>query len=181
MRLTPAHRQILSLKGEGNTSAEIAALRGSAKQTVENLLLDAKERLECSTRTQAVVLWWLLFSPDSTLVDISTFHAPGRSRKRNNNSKGVIAVVLELAVKRPYESGDQVGSAWHEWVHYMLTDMGVLDAGVDSKLQAAIKGWVNDYVENCGGPGSGLTMGELNCLAMAYWDGYDRAQVDARG
>ena len=90
-------------------------------------------------------------------------------------------MVLELAVKRPYESGDRVGSACHEWVEYMLDDMGVLCAGVDIRLQTAIKSWANDYVENCGGSGSDLTMGELNCLATAYWEGYERAQVDAGG
>lgn len=94
---------------------------------------------------------------------------------------GVIAMALELATKSPYESGDLIGDAWQQWVDYLLADMGVLDAGVDGKLQAAIKCWVADYVKVCTEGGSDLTMGELNCLAMAYWDGYDRARADNKG
>jgi len=58
--ITPSQSQVLSLKGEGYSPSEIALMRGSSKSTVENLLLDAKERLGCRTRSQAVVLWWLL-------------------------------------------------------------------------------------------------------------------------
>ena len=79
----------------------------------------------------------------------------------------------------PYQPNDLVSGPRTEWIRHMLRDMDVTGSGVDKRAQEAVEKYIFEYLETSEEYGKlEITMGDLETMAHAFWDGYEQGLVD---
>lgn len=84
-----------------------------------------------------------------------------------------------VQLRQSYESSDLVVQVRSDWIANMLEDIGVADSECDGKLQIAVRRYIEGEAQNAKDNDIDLTMGELEALAHAYWNGYEQCLCDS--
>ena len=83
-----------------------------------------------------------------------------------------------VQLRQPYESGDLVVQVRSDWIEHMLEEMGVTDSEHPVALQSAVRRYIENEARDAKEKDIDLTMGELEALAHAFWNGYEQSLVD---